>query len=101
MRLLTKPINQMKAIYRLLLLAFFMPAFANAQDEEGPKRNRVELTYIKVKIGHEKNSLRELKSIMPNIIKKARLIMRVFITFEQVRMRVNIFGPWVLILMPI
>lgn len=37
MRLLTKPINQMKAIYRLLLLAFFMPAFANAQDEEGLK----------------------------------------------------------------
>lgn len=45
----------MKAIYKLLLLAFFMPAFSQAQDEEAPKRNRVELTYIKVKIGQEKN----------------------------------------------
>lgn len=61
MRLLTKPINQMKAIYRLLLLAFFMPAFANAQDEEGPKRNRVELTYIKVKIGREKEFVEGVK----------------------------------------
>ncbi len=44
----------MKAISKLLLLALALPFFSFAQEaEEGPKRNRVELTYIKVKVGEE------------------------------------------------
>lgn len=45
----------MKIISKLLLLAFMLPAFAFAQEEEEkPKRSHVELNYLRVKIGEEK-----------------------------------------------
>lgn len=47
--------SNMKIISKFLMLAFLLPAFAYAQDEEEePKRNHVELNYMRAKIGHEK-----------------------------------------------
>lgn len=84
----------MKAICKLLLVAFFMPAFSQAQDEEAPKRSRVELTYINVKVGHEKDFVEGVKSTMPNNIKAIRLMMLGSIMFVLVRTPDSICGSW-------